>query len=263
MPEVFSLIEEAAMYRNALKLQTRRFLSRDSPVPDENLPRRIFRMNECWARWCPIPNSVQASYESLLSMLRRWNVAFEPVWQILRYADYTIRVPAVQLLLDNRYMFLEMTMTVETVDETAFDDHVELFSDITTFAEYVIERSETAKREFVLQHQTILPLWMTACKCRHSNLRRKAISLLVDHPRREAAFDSLLFGRIAEWIADLEDAHSDEGTIPGWARIGGMEVARDESGYEMTWTCLQRISAEPYEVALRTKIVDERYELSE
>lgn len=251
------------MYRNALKLQTRRFLSRDSPVPDENLPFRVFRMNECWKRWCPIPKSVQDSYENLLSMLQRWKVAFEPTWQVVRYADHPIRVPAVQLLLDIRYMILEMTMTVEVVDEIDFDEHMELFSDIATFAEYVLERSETARRSFVLRHQTVLPLWMTACKSRHSNIRRKAISLLVDYPRREAAFDSLVFGRVAEWVADMEDAHLNQGKIPDWARIGGMEVGRDESGYEMTWTCLQRSSPEPYDVVLRTKIVDERRELSE
>ena len=66
-------------------------------------------------------------------------------------------------------------------------------------------------------------LYYVASNCREPSIRREAISLLMDHPRREAGLDSRTSGKIAEAKMRIEERHLGEvktaSDIPASARV--------------------------------------------
>lgn len=61
------------------------------------------------------------------------------------------------------------------------------------------------KASFALDLGIVPPLFVVATKCRDRKLRRDAISLLLVSPRREGMWDSILSGRVGQWIMDIEE----------------------------------------------------------
>ncbi|KUJ10192.1 uncharacterized protein LY89DRAFT_596894 [Mollisia scopiformis] len=61
------------------------------------------------------------------------------------------------------------------------------------------------KASFALDLGIVPPLFVVATKCRDRKLRRDAIRLLLSSPRREGMWDSILSGRVGQWIMDIEE----------------------------------------------------------
>jgi hypothetical protein len=61
------------------------------------------------------------------------------------------------------------------------------------------------KASFALDLGIVPPLFVVATKCRDRMLRREAIALLMSSPRREGMWDSLLCGKVGEWIMEVEE----------------------------------------------------------
>jgi hypothetical protein len=61
------------------------------------------------------------------------------------------------------------------------------------------------KASFALDLGIVPPLFVVATKCRHRKLRREAIRLLMSSPRREGMWDSILSGRVGQWIMEIEE----------------------------------------------------------
>ena len=61
------------------------------------------------------------------------------------------------------------------------------------------------KASFALDLGIVPPLFVVATKCRDRKLRRDAIRLLLSSPRREGMWDSILSGRVAQWIMEIEE----------------------------------------------------------
>jgi hypothetical protein len=61
------------------------------------------------------------------------------------------------------------------------------------------------KASFACDLGIIAPLFVVATKCRDRKLRREAIRLLMSSPRREGMWDSILTGRAAQWIMEIEE----------------------------------------------------------
>jgi hypothetical protein len=61
------------------------------------------------------------------------------------------------------------------------------------------------KASFALDLGIVPPLFVVATKCRNRKLRRDAIRLLMSSPRREGMWDSILSGRVAKWIMEIEE----------------------------------------------------------
>ena len=66
------------------------------------------------------------------------------------------------------------------------------------------------KASFALDLGIVPPLFVVATKCRDRKLRREAIRLLLSSPRREGMWDSILCGKAAGWIMEVEE----EGLTP-------------------------------------------------
>jgi hypothetical protein len=61
------------------------------------------------------------------------------------------------------------------------------------------------KASFALDLGIVPPLFVVATKCRDRKVRREAIRLLLSSPRREGMWDSILSGRVAQWIMEIEE----------------------------------------------------------
>lgn len=80
------------------------------------------------------------------------------------------------------------------------------------------------KASFALDLGIVPPLFVVATKCRDRKVRREAIRLLMSSPRREGMWDSILSGRAAQWIMEIEEERlppfnpwSSPGADPDWA----------------------------------------------
>lgn len=82
------------------------------------------------------------------------------------------------------------------------------------------------KPSFALDLGIVPPLFVVATKCRHRKIRREAIRLLLSSPRREGMWDSILTGRVAQWIMEIEE----EGLTPWDGPYGraALEIVPDE-----------------------------------
>jgi hypothetical protein len=77
-----------------------------------------------------------------------------------------------------------------------------------------------------------VPLSFTAIKCRHSQVRRKAIALLRSANRQEGIWNSLLTATVIERLMDIEEDElsretPDAASIPKWKRVLGVEIRLD------------------------------------
>ncbi|CZT10035.1 uncharacterized protein RCO7_03172 [Rhynchosporium graminicola] len=106
---------------------------------------------------------------------------------------------------------------------------------------------------FTPDSRTITPLFLIATKCRSSpSLRRQAISLLLSSHRREWMYDSLLAGRIGEWMLGIEEEGMDEfGRIPECARAWGETVTLDLQRRSARVRCRQHFLDREGEMAWR------------
>ena len=82
------------------------------------------------------------------------------------------------------------------------------------------------KASFALDLGIVPPLFVVATKCRQRKLRREAIRLLMSSPRREGMWDSILSGRVAKWIMEIEE----EGmrTFDAYNPLSFNQVVEDE-----------------------------------
>jgi hypothetical protein len=70
--------------------------------------------------------------------------------------------------------------------------------------------------------RTLNILHLVATKCREPSVRQQAIALLLAVHRRESMYDSILAGKIGQWMMDIEEEGADEnGNIPEHARAWG------------------------------------------
>ncbi|KAK0117374.1 hypothetical protein ONS96_013204 [Cadophora gregata f. sp. sojae] len=118
--------------------------------------------------------------------------------------------------------------------ESACDDLLPYFEYLLDISRETLEY-EAAGDPSVFESETfthevraIAPLFLVATKCRSPTLRREAISLLLSTHRREWMYDSLLAGKIGEWMMGIEEEGMDEyGCIPESARAWGECVTLD------------------------------------
>lgn len=108
--------------------------------------------------------------------------------------------------------------------EMVYDEHTRLFQEVVSESQYLLSRSEdpTNTSRFTLDLGTILPLAITAIKCRDRRIRRQAIALLWSKARREGlCFDTIAVARICAWLSSIEaqGVQEDSETIPEEARV--------------------------------------------
>ncbi|CZR65187.1 uncharacterized protein PAC_15087 [Phialocephala subalpina] len=92
---------------------------------------------------------------------------------------------------------------------------------------------------FTLSAHSIVVLDLVAKKCRNSAMRREAISLLADRPRREAFWDSVMAAKICAWIVKVEEEGMVDGFVPEEARVRKIGAKFDLEKKEAELWCYQ------------------------
>jgi len=95
-------------------------------------------------------------------------------------------------------------------DEIKFDNFIVEFRQMIKLAESLLiplslTKQVGQKPYYVFGAQIIPPLFITACKCRHPELRRKALDLLWNLKSREGMWDSDQAAAVGKWVIDKEE----------------------------------------------------------
>ena len=108
-----------------------------------------------------------------------------------------------------------------------YDKYIPKFERVITWAEYLIKFQTSATEKhtplYSFEMNILPPLHYCSTRCRDPKLRRRALSLLEDTPRREGMWDSAMLAAIARYIMEEEEAGlgdvSSAEQIPAQARI--------------------------------------------
>lgn len=141
-------------------------------------------------------------------------------------------VPGTNEFLASRTMRLHYlpvhltTMLFPSTSEMAYDNYIDLFREMIELAKLQLSCSSKDPM-FAFDLQNVWPLFLVAKKCRERNVRREAIRLLAEWPRREGIWDSVVAAAVSAWVCGIEE----EGMVNGWieerSRAGSVEVKLD------------------------------------
>jgi hypothetical protein len=182
-------------------------------------------------------NDVFMRKETAIAELRLWYSSFEPMMK-------RGHVPETVGSLMLKMHFKVAVMTLETTLHTKFQDTPEMW-DIVDLSRKIIARLQDGTTpKFALDVGVVIPLYLVGVKCSATNLRREAIELMLNNPRREGLWDSVVAGSVVQWILDIESVHEDRarGLIPAWARVNSVEMVVDTWNRSMTMWGFQQIS---------------------
>lgn len=182
------------------------------------------------------------NHEHYSNCLNRWRIAFQAVHA--REA-HTITAEATHMLSIYYNIATMLLASSLTHSEMMYDEYTPLFAEIISKAQLILWNSDDSSNtsRFTLDMGTILPLVMTAVKCRDRQIRRQAIALLWSQARREGlCFDTIIMARICAWLASIEVQSAQ----------GGTEAARIPETSRWTMTYLHMNSEERWLAAQLT-----------
>jgi hypothetical protein len=213
MPGKFSTLDEAEkFYHAAYKLHLGVISKGRRPTTRPGDSTRIY----------PLFHYSFYEKEVMTRNIERWLAAFAPLKKVLWLKEPDKKKVAITFELQMKTAYI-YAITAWAENESIYDDHYDFFKDIVHLSEALLNISNsaaaTSARKFCFDMVVVLPLWCMGHKCRDRALRRKAVSLLLNFPRREGIWDSLYAAKIIECLMEFEEKHMEAGYIPEWARI--------------------------------------------
>ena len=130
----------------------------------------------------------------------------------------------------------------EIFKETTWDAYVQSYEHMLTLAQAIYTSAKSDENLngrqrtpfFSLDMNLVAPLYAVAHKCRDPTIRRAAVALLKSTPRQEGIWDSVLAGRVAEKLVNIEEDGLAEvkscHDVPESARISAVSVHFDMEG---------------------------------
>ncbi|KAE8452556.1 hypothetical protein EG329_013815 [Mollisiaceae sp. DMI_Dod_QoI] len=178
--------------------------------------------------------------EENLAKLRQWHQAFRSM-----PAKVQMKGSPGWLLLQLHYKTSIFALRSLSLDLMAYDNFYDLMLEIVTLSSRILEDFNRLGIPFFAPDLAIiLPLYLVGMKCRFSSLRSRIIKLLLGQCRREGIWDSILVGKIVEWVKDVEETYmegeGDKKRIPGWARVEPVHTSFDLLERRATVVCFQR-----------------------
>ncbi|KAM0132900.1 hypothetical protein ACHAP3_006189 [Botrytis cinerea] len=156
------------------------------------------------------------------TQLLRWRKAFQSVHAEEAHTG-SISADATHML--SIYYNIATILVASSVPHTEmlYDEYNHLFAEIICKAQILLSSPDDPSNtsRFTLDMGTILPLVITAVKCRDRRIRRQAIALLWSKARREGlCFDTISVARICAWISSIEGEgiQEDDQPIPESSR---------------------------------------------
>ncbi|PMD31086.1 hypothetical protein L207DRAFT_537507 [Hyaloscypha variabilis F] len=231
LPARFNSLEEAGIYQSVIMKRLLKFISKgQSPVPKSagetarSYPAYVFRS--------PIPSSILAERDHLTQTVEKWLLAFS-----------TLKKRAKPILLEDRKGAIALELQIRAVYMSVF------YKDMVDLCEAQLNTSPppneqcmgaTKVRKFSFDTTVIMYLWSIGHKCRAPVLRRRAMNLLIDNPRREGLWDSVFAGNIIKYVMNFEEEFlTPTGQIPESARISSSHFTVDAQSHGGELKCIQ------------------------
>ncbi len=122
------------------------------------------------------------------------------------------------IILQSHYLCTRLAMDCAfRKSEMWFDTVTPLFVEIISLSKLQLDHPDDSL--FIFDSQVIVPLDITAQKCRDSSIRHEAIRLMNSLHRREGFVDSLNCAKICEWLTDLEEEGMIGDFVPNEKRV--------------------------------------------
>jgi hypothetical protein len=166
----------------------------------------------------PLPNVIIAGHTKLASEFARGQQAFDHLYTLPTPPSPMMMV-YIQFAFDNARIYLNSLMVTE---ECTFDKYIQDYRNLLSHAKQRLRVTPSSVNElnpFALEFGLLPGLYLVCKFCRDGQVRREAISLMREAPRREGAFDRELFIRISTWVMEIEEEGMVGGHIPELARI--------------------------------------------
>jgi hypothetical protein len=171
-----------------------------TPSSDEKLP-PLLGLRSC--------TNVYAELAKALNKYKQWQAAFEPLQTKAKRmpgSSFYYGAALLQLHCLSSYIWLASGSPSRSMYYRKYTRHLR---EIVDLAELL--NAQETKGSFSLDFRTVLPLMIVSSNYRHIAIRREVIEIFYHKPRREGLWDSALLGRIAKWVADIEEEGVDEG----------------------------------------------------
>lgn len=146
----------------------------------------------------------QAEKVRCASIIEQWHGHFSDV---VKRSDSSVSL----LILNLRmwYASLKMLIQAETYGaETRYDAFMSLFDETVECGEELAKNlaDVNQSRSFSFDLGYMIPVFLTATRCRDPRIRRRAVNVLQTYPRQEGVWESLAAAAIAaRWIAVEEE----------------------------------------------------------
>lgn len=169
------------------------------------------RVRYGWNPWTdsgePVPRHWVVESEQCVSEIERWSTAFEPLlrkYQSSPTKHSTHLLRATLLSLQAKFTLISVRGAVHR-RERDWDVYLSEFQEVLALAETVLA-SKPTRFYTSFESDTLVILAYLIWKCRDGYVRRRALKLLDDHPRREAAWDSRYCSVAGHWVMEIEEA---------------------------------------------------------
>jgi hypothetical protein len=195
LPAAFSNLEAAHRYWGFLMDRALQFYRRT-----------LFNRTYC-PQIADSRESILIQYKSYMSQLAAFKHAFEPILSAALTPEDVVADPAALVVSLYYSCTLIMLSVVISDSEMVYDAFLSEFRYIVDTCARLISHSKitTGVPRFTFDVGIVLPLHLTAIKCRDPVVRQEAIDLLFASPRQEGMWDSVLSARIAKWVACCEE----------------------------------------------------------
>ncbi len=178
-----------------------------------SLRRILDRIDVSTPTGCPPEvNVTPAAREPIVAMLVHWEHRYQHFTSLLHIRDIPPATQQRLTILELHYTTARLLYEMRSAkNEMLYDTELETFQSIVQQCEIVvrIERDITAISEpkmLVCFHVSIIvPVYLTASRCRDSRNRREALRLLTSFPRRKGIWLSLIKGLVAQQVIDIEE----------------------------------------------------------
>lgn len=132
------------------------------------------------------PQDLVAQKANLLAWLEEWRRKFELLLKATKSED--VSPEGVSYLRMYYFASLIWVSTRLETTETAFDDHTAHFRELVRHAEVNVRATAQQLPVFIFEIGAVLPLFLTAFKCRVPSVRRQALDLMLRCPPKESTF---------------------------------------------------------------------------
>ena len=206
-------------------------------------------------RWSLVFETMKANRELALTELSIWNANFAPLVAITMAtssSDPKAKLGCNVLRIQQIIAEIWISCILETA-ETAFDDHFPQFAMVVHLASDILYMEKgfgdsSQSPVFQFEMGVLAPLYFAATKCRQRRIRRAALILLENWPRRENFWDPVMIHRAAKRMVEIEDKDAldpdapDDFWPPEWKRIHKMDIEDefDEEGNAINVAVIHR-----------------------